>query len=92
MKKNTTVGLVTGLVLMMAFIFGIGMLPEEPIYMWIPNAYYGLAFAFAFGFGAPELLAYVLTLVTFGLTFLLGFFIGKKLSNFSFKKNKTEQD
>jgi uncharacterized phage infection (PIP) family protein YhgE len=90
MKKNTTVGLVTGFVLMMAFIFGIGMVPEEPFYMWIHNAYYGLAFAFAFGLGVPELLAYGLTLLLFGLTFLLGFFIGKKLSNLSFKKTKAE--
>ncbi len=92
MKKNTTVGLVTGFVLMLSFIFGIGMMPDTPIHMWIQNAYFGLAFAFAFGLGVPELLAYVLTLVIFGLTFWLGFFIGKKLSSLSDKKAKKEQD
>ncbi len=92
MQKNTTVGIITGFVLMIAFMLGIGMTQEDPFYMWFANSFYGIAFTFSFGFGVPEIISYILTFFLFALTFLLGFFIGKKLFNVSNKKTKQEID
>lgn len=80
MQKNTIIGMITGFVLLIVFILGLGMEQQEPIYQWLFNSFNGIAFMFAFGFGVPAILSYILTLFLFGIIYLIGFFIGKKMA------------
>ncbi|WP_028023267.1 hypothetical protein [Enterovibrio calviensis] len=81
MQRSTLVGLKVGLIALLIFVAMIGMSTNSPATEWLKEAFHGISFAFAFGLGAPEALAYVLGGVVFVAIFCAGYFVGKKASS-----------
>ena len=80
MQRSTLVGLKVGLIALFIFVAMIGMSTNAPATEWLKEAFLGISFAFAFGLGAPEALAYALGAVVFVAVFCAGYFVGKKAS------------
>lgn len=78
MQRSTLVGLKVGLLAVLVLVALLGMSVNAPVTQWLQSAFHGLAFAFAFGFGAPEVLAYVLAGIAFLIVFWAGFLMGKR--------------
>ncbi|WP_407332838.1 hypothetical protein [Enterovibrio sp. 27052020O] len=80
MQRSTLIGLKVGLLALLLFIAMLGLSTNSPATEWLKEAFFGISFAFAFGLGAPESLAYVLAIIVFLAIFCVGYFVGKKAS------------
>ncbi|CZF86199.1 MULTISPECIES: hypothetical protein [Grimontia] len=80
MQRSTLIGLKVGLLALLLFIGMLGMSTNSPATEWLKEAFLGISFAFAFGLGAPEVLAYLLATIVFIAVFCVGYFVGKKAS------------
>lgn len=81
MQRSTLIGLKVGLLALLLFIGMLGMSTHSPATEWLKEAFLGISFAFAFGLGATEALAYILALVVFVAVFCVGYLVGKKASS-----------
>lgn len=82
MSRHCIVGLLSSVFSLSALVFSIMNGAHFPLLSWPYQAYQGLAFSFAWGFGVPAVIGYVFSIVVAVTIASVSFALGHKLSRF----------
>ncbi len=81
MNKSTLMGILTGVIAVIAFALtlGMGLSYGKNLFEAFGHALFGIAFLFSFGLGVNKIVSIILSGLIFVGVFFAGFFLGKKL-------------